>query len=74
VARPCNDVLRLGDLDNGGYEVLAERKRFEGHLPHQRSGPPGLRIWKAAEAEPTRVLMAAREARREVNIFNVAYG
>jgi len=34
-------------------------------------GPLGLRIWKVATAELARVLMRAKEASRELNIFYV---
>jgi hypothetical protein len=34
-------------------------------------GPPGLRIWKVAAAELTRVPITAKEASRELNIFYV---
>ena len=40
-----------------------------GHLPHHRSGPPGLRIWKVATEEPTRALRTVKAASRGLTIF-----
>lgn len=44
------------------------RNASTGYLPHQ-SLAPGLVIWKSARAEATRVVMTAKDASREVNIF-----
>ena len=43
-------------------------KPWTGYLPHQLLGP-GLVIWKSARAEATRVVRTAKDASRELNIF-----
>jgi hypothetical protein len=48
---------------------LGEEKRFDGvYLPHHALGE-GLVIWKVARVVPTRVLMTAKKASGELNIF-----
>jgi hypothetical protein len=50
-------------------EVRREKALRMGHLPHHRSGPPGLRIWKVATEEPTRALRTVKAASRRLIIF-----
>ena len=56
----------LGNVVN---EFRREKALRMGHLPHHRSGPPGLRIWKVATEEPTRALRTVKAASRGLTIF-----
>lgn len=63
---------QIGQLGNVGHGIREkEHGSTATHAPHQRLGPPGLRIWKVAAAELTRVPITAKEASREVNIVYV---
>ena len=72
MTRPHDGVLRLGNWATVAHGIREkEHGSTATHAPHQRLGPPGLRIWKVAAAELTRVPMTAKEASREVNIVYV---
>ena len=65
---------RIGQLGNVGHGIRGKKHSFTAtYVPHQRLGPPGLRIWKVAAAELINVLIRAKEASRELelNIFHV---
>jgi len=57
-------------LFNKSVYAVAEALSWQDHTivfsdsaTHQRLGPPGLRIWKTAVAEPTKVPKITKEAR-----------
>ena len=60
----------IGQLGNVVHGIRRkEHSLTAAYAPHQRLSPPGLRIWKVAVAELTRVLKMAKEASRELNIL-----
>jgi hypothetical protein len=63
---------QIGQLGNVAHGIRGKEHSLTAtYVPHQRLGPPGVRIWNCAAAELTRVLITAKEASRELNIFHV---